>query len=168
MTEVRIVVNTPVNNGPDDPPNIKHVKAKAVAYDLSKDPRTGARVLGTDEISEDFDAFVGDVLEDMDTLGYNLTMAHAWQIKKRDSMLTGEDLRTDETKRTERSELFMKLLLEFGDKPVELLGNMLAAFMVGTVESSLDDDEIDQMLEDWERNAAASALNEAASPNGSE
>lgn len=151
MSEVRIVVTRPAEGqDPDGPPNSVLMRATAVAYDLAKSPLDGARVLADDEIDADFGLFVEGVREDMDTLGYNLMMAHAKAIRARDSQLTDEDTRSEETLRDERAKLHMKLMMEFGDEPVELLGNMLAAFLAGTIESALDDPELPKMLEDWE------------------
>lgn len=143
--EVYMVVIAPEpSDDPDAAPNTMNVKAVAAAYDLNKGPLDGARQLNNDETSNDFGDFVDEVREDMMDLTSNTVMAYAWDLVERISAAPEVD-----RKRT-ASELYLKLLLDFGDKPVELLGNMFATFLLACIEDVAAAEDYEQRMAEWE------------------
>lgn len=102
------------------------VNAIAVACDLTKDmgDPTQGRMLPVGEVGDDFDAYIIDgVCEDMDNLSYRLTMAYA-DAEKRDPVGSAQR--------------FIQILADFQDKPVEVLGNMLAAILTDCIDVVLN------------------------------
>jgi hypothetical protein len=46
----------------------------------------------------------------------------------------------------------VRLLKSFGDKPVELIGNMLASMLVSAIDDVVNDPDFDKVLRAWRAN----------------
>ncbi|QHB37509.1 hypothetical protein PP339_gp106 [Mycobacterium phage Onyinye] len=169
-TEVRMIVMKQSSHGDLEENASVEVNTllTAVGYDLAKGPVDAVRVLSREETTGDLHSFVQDVIEDMDTLGYNLTMGHAWAVSREYPGVSGEALRELDEHTKTRAQIFMRMLIDLKDKPQELLANMVAAFILGTVESALDDPELADSLEDWQSGlkAANGDTGPLSTPNG--
>lgn len=150
--EVYLLIVVPGEADPDGPPNMMNVQAVATAYDLNKGPLNGARQLGADETSNSFDDFVGEVFGDMMELTSNTIYGYAESVKAQQNT-TEDDLRTEDVREADRkrtrAELYLKLLLDMGDKPAELMGNMLATFLVSSIEDTLESPDYDERVAEW-------------------
>jgi hypothetical protein len=120
--------------GPDAAPSVDTLDLTAVQYDLNAGPLTGATT--AENVPNALPVFVDSVIQDMDELNYSVIMDYA------------EQQANSETREANHL-VFIRLLKSFGDKPVELLGNMLATFLVAAVDDMLMSPDFPSMLEAW-------------------
>lgn len=152
VNEVFMVIVTPGEPDPDGPPDTIDIKAVACAYDLNKGPLNGARQLDSSESSEDFGEFVSEVMGDMVELTSNTIYSFAMDAKRRENVTEGDE-RTAAVREADRTrmrgEMYLKLLMFFGDKPVELLGNVTATFLVSCIEDVIDSPDYEARVANW-------------------
>jgi sugar (pentulose or hexulose) kinase len=48
-----------------------------------------------------------------------------------------------------RNDLYMRLLASFSEKPMELVGNMLAGMLVGCIEGMVEDENFDEVYAEF-------------------
>ena len=150
--EVYMLVVQPREAGPDDPPDTQTVNVVATAYDLNGSPLQGARQVGSDEVGEVFGDFVNAVVDDMMSLTSNTIWAYAEEFKKRVNEEMEQSTSPDDRMARRdhlRATLYVKLLMDMGGKPVELIGNMLANFLVSCIEDTADSPDFDERLAEW-------------------
>lgn len=105
--------------------NATMVRLAGTAYDLKKGLPSSGRVISDDEVGDGLSTFVMKCYEDMDSLCRTVVIQNA------------EEMR-DNPKRS-MADLYVKLLTEFADKPMELIGNMLAGLLTGCTKSLLEE-----------------------------
>ena len=139
--EVYVLAMRRVGDGTMDTDNGQLVEARGYAYNVKDN--TG-RIAGEDEASPDIAEFITEVRTDMDSMGYGLVMTYASEIYERGTYANEED------RARELAAVHMKLMHVFDDRPAEFLSNMIAAYIVGTIESAIEDQELPALLADWE------------------
>jgi len=105
--------------------NATMVRLAGTAYDLKKGLPSSGRVVDEDEVGDGLQSFVMKCYEDMDSLCRTVVIENAKQMREH----------------SERSvaDLYVKLLTEFADKPIELIGNMLAALLTACTVNLLEE-----------------------------
>jgi hypothetical protein len=110
----------------------KGVNLVGAAYDMVKKE---GRKLEVEEVPEDSVVFTGYCLRDMDVLCSEVVMDHA-KILKDNPDITHESM-------------YIKLLTDFADKPMELIGNMLAGMLTGCIISMASDPDMASEVDRW-------------------
>ncbi len=118
-------------------PTVKFQPAK-----FNLDTREG-KLLNANEAGE-FQDFVTDAVTDMDTIASAHVLEHAKALRDNDGGPTVSGI-SDE----QRNDLYMRLLASFSEKPMELVGNMLAGMLVGCIEGMVEDENFDELYADF-------------------
>lgn len=119
------------------------VKFQPARFNL--DTKQG-KILQTNEAGE-FQSFIAEAITDMDTIASAHVLEHGKALRDNDvSELTDE----------QRNDLYMRLLASFSEKPMELVGNMLAGMLVGCIEGVVEDENFDQLYADFHSGDSAS------------
>lgn len=130
--EVYMLLLVREDNGNGDVPM---VRLAGTAYDLKQGLPSSGRVIGEDEVGDGLGTFVMKCFEDMDTLSRSVVMENA------KGML-------DNPNRS-LPDLYVKLLTEFADKPMELVGNMLAALLTACTKNLLEEPTMRDEITNW-------------------
>lgn len=128
-------------------PDAVRVKFTPAAYDMDKSPLDGGRTLAPSEVN--FTEFVNEAMTDMDSLAANFVMEYAHLVRDNNGGPTVA-VASD----AQKADLYVKLLAAFGDRPMELIGNMLAGMIMGCVEQLVTHEDFDEM---WDEYAATKA-----------
>jgi len=86
-----------------------------------------------------FSEFVSKSLQDMEHLCHEYIMVYT-----KDFIQSGKTLDNGT-----KADLYGRLLASFSERPMELIGNMLAGMIVGCIEEFVDSGEFDQLYADW-------------------
>jgi hypothetical protein len=116
------------------------VKFQPARFNL--DTREG-KLLQAEEAGE-FHTFIADAITDMDTIASAHVLEHAKALRDNDGGPTVVGL-SDEV----RNDLYMRLLASFSEKPMELVGNMLAGMLVGCIEGMVEDENFDEVYAEF-------------------
>lgn len=107
---------------------------KFVPAEFDLDTKEGKVI--NQETAGDFHAFIEGVIEDMDVIASAHVFEHAKSLRDND---------VESMSDVQKHDLYMRLLASFSEKPMELVGNMLAGMLVGCVESMVDSPEFDEL-----------------------
>jgi hypothetical protein len=119
------------------------VKFQPAKFNL--DTREG-KLLKTEEAGE-FHDFIAEAITDMDTICSAHVLEHAKALRDNDATVLTDEVRND---------LYMRLLASFSEKPMELVGNMLAGMLVGCIEGMVEEPNFDEVYADFHSGEAAS------------
>jgi len=112
------------------------VNLVGTAYDLRAGITTAGRALMEGEIPGTLREYVELCFNDMNNVAKAAVLANA------------KALLSDPTK--DATDVYVKLLVEFADKPIELVGNMLASLLAACTVNAVADPEMADEIDAWE------------------
>lgn len=149
--EVHIVMTRFSIVDPDKDPQRRQVELSPAIYDLDVGPTLGAQMLAHEESPRSLSDYVDIVGDDMVNLLTSITMEYAneW-VAKRENPEASTSFSADRTE-PRVSDLYVRLLVGFAGKHHELLSNMLASVLVGSITSTASDPSFADRYQQWVR-----------------
>lgn len=115
-------------------------------YDFLVGLPDGGKVLDPTTFGGDINEFVAGVVDDMDAIDRQYVRDHAIEVKQT----------IDAGGEPQPAELYMKLLVSFCNKPVEVIGNMLATLIFQLIDATVSEEDFDAAVHALEDNQPAS------------
>lgn len=115
-------------------------------YDFLVGLPDGGKVLDPTTFGGDINEFVAGVVDDMDAIDRQYVRDHAIEVKQT----------IDAGGEPQPAELYMKLLVSFCNKPVEVIGNMLATLIFQLIDATVSEEDFDAAVHALEDSQPAS------------